>query len=247
MQSNLFLLILSGTFSSYAYAAHPLVTDDPGTQDQGNHQIEFNTDNTRHNQLSGQTGAITYSYGLDKNIDVFFNVPLLFSTPSGVADMSVGAKWRFYENGPFSAAAKPELVLPTGNADKGMGNGRASPAMLLIGAYQHDAWLFLGNVGAIFNRYGVQADQDDNYAWIWRTSVAAVYAVNEQWRLLADTGLMRNTNRTISTAPAYFLVGTIYSPRKQLDLDAGMKWGLNCRLCDAQTGRQFGVGLTWRF
>jgi len=69
-----------------------------------------------------------------------------------------------------------------------------------------------------------------------------MYSVNEQWRLVADTGVAHNPDWTSSTHPAYILLGTIYSPSKSIDFDVGLKYGLN----KAEVRHQIGAGLTWR-
>lgn len=95
--------------SANAHAAHPLISDDTGTQGQGHWQFELNTDHTRVRE-AGQSawerevnGALTY--GLDDRLDVAVNVPWLhLSAPGesrerGVGDATVLAKWRFYDDG----------------------------------------------------------------------------------------------------------------------------------------------------
>ena len=104
-----------------------------------------------------------------------------------------------------------------------------------------------GNLALALNNYKLQADRDANRNALWRVSAAARYALTEQWQLLADLGVFRNIDISSNNHPAYFLTGVIYSPRKTLDLDAGLRFGLGCGECAAQIDRQFGIGLTWRF
>lgn len=247
MLRNFSIFLLLASFASLSHAAHPLITDDPGTQGPGKHQLEINTDWTRHLGKSGHEGTLTYTYGTRADLDLFIDLPQSFLAQSGMRDVVIGTKWRWLENGPASLALKPSLSLPTGDANKGLGNGRASGTLLLIGAYEIEDWELLANLGVSVNRYQLATDRNSNHALIWRASAAVLYTVNEQWRLAADAGLVRNRDKTVSTSPAYFLAGVIYSPTQQLDLDAGMKWGLNCKTCSEQTARQFGVGLTLRF
>jgi long-subunit fatty acid transport protein len=62
-----------------------------------------------------------------------------------------------------------------------------------------------------------------------------------------DTGIARNPDKLNDALPSYMLAGVIYSPNKNLDLNAGYMHGFGCNSCAAQVERQFGVGLTWRF
>jgi hypothetical protein len=247
MRSKLLPLLL-GLLGQSAYAAHPLVTDDTSTQDQGNSQIEANTDRLR--QPGGYTsiGTLTYSYGVLRNLDIFINAPMTFSSPSGVNDTGLGAKWRLVETDTASMALKAELLLPAGDEKKDLGNGLVSTAFTLIGSYEAAPWTLHGNVAAVFNRYALQSQRDEHHhSTLWRISAAAWYAVTERWRLVADIGIARKTEKNGDANPGYLLVGAIYSPLDNLDLDAGWRVGLGCGECAAQIKRQFGLGVTWRF
>lgn len=238
-----------------AHAAHPLVTDDTGTQDSGNHQVELNTDWLRQDDIHSHVVNFTYSYGLLKNLDVYVNPPATVSKPSGINDIALGVKWRLLEDESFSLALKPELTFPSGDPNKGLGHGRNSMSLTLIGSYQADSWAFSGNLAAYYNRYRLLSDQQANRTMVWRASAAALYAINPKWSLVLDTGIVSNTERAsdssgdrhASSNPGYILSGAIYSPTPNIDLDAGIKFGLGCGACAAQIQRQLGVGVTWRF
>ncbi|MEM4987277.1 transporter [Collimonas sp. H4R21] len=238
-----------------AHAAHPLVTDDTSTQDSGNRQVELNTDWLRQDAIHSHVVNFTYTYGLLKNLDVYANPPATLSSPSGINDVALGVKWRLFEDGDFSLGLKPELTLPSGDPNRGLGHGRGSMSLTLIGSYQIDSWAFSGNLAAYYNRYRLLADQQANRSVVWRASASALYAVNPKWSLAFDTGIVSNTERASdssgdrhsSSNPGFILTGVIYSPNPNLDLDAGIKFGLGCGACAAQTQRQLGVGVTWRF
>ena len=76
----------AGAVSLYiplAQAAHPLVTEDTGTQGQGHYQFEFSVDQTR----TADAGAVvhnrvfstTLTYGLTDTLDVAISLPHLLS------------------------------------------------------------------------------------------------------------------------------------------------------------------------
>jgi hypothetical protein len=66
-------------------------------------------------------------------------------------------------------------------------------------------------------------------------------------KLVADTGAEQDINKTSNKRAAYLVTGVIYSPHKNLDLDAGLKFGIGCRACENNVDRQLGIGLTRRF
>lgn len=247
MYRNIGLLFLLASAATLCEAAHPLLTDDPGTQGQGHHQWEINTDWGRQNDGSSHAGGLTYTYGMRSNVDIFVNVSHSRANSSGLNDASIGIKWRLWESQDASLALKPELLLPTGDENKGFGNGRVNSAFTVIGAYEYGKWKILGNLALASNRHDLATERDSNHALLWRASAAALYAFADRWQVLFDTGLARNPDKSSSTLPVYFLSGLIYSPSQDLDLDAGIKWGLNCDACAAQVKRQAGIGLTWRY
>lgn len=231
--------------SQPAFATHPLVTDDTGVQGEGGIQLEMNTDWSRQNGAAGHVGAFTFTYGVTDQLDLFLNLPQTFqsTTGTGTGDISLGAKWRYYDEDGLSLALKPEFFTPSGDADKGLGNGRSSMALTGIASYELGAWTLHGNVGATYNRFQLDSDQQSRRKLVWRASTAVWYSLNEQWRVALDTGVQQNQDAATRKMPAYGLVGLIWSPSKMMDLDIGAKFGLN----KAEVTRQFGAGITLHF
>jgi hypothetical protein len=228
---------------SSAYAAHPLVTDDSNTQGRGNSQIELNADGARAAGETGRVAATTYSYGATDALDLYGSLPVSLASPSGRGDLSFGAKWRFWQNDRTSLAFKPELYLATGKASKGLGNGSAGLGLTLIASHTAGRWGFDGNIGLTANRYREPPFEDARHLIVWRVSGALAYSLDARWALVADTGIARNSEKAGKTNPAFILVGAIYMPRKDVDIDIGIKAGLNA----AEVHRQAGAGLTVRF
>jgi hypothetical protein len=227
-----------------AMAAHPLVTDDTGTQGTGNSQLEINSDHAVERNGSGQTaGVVTYSYGLIPNLDLFVDQPMTVSAPRGINDTSLGLKWRFFENEGTSIGLKSSLSMANANDDKGFGSGRHNFSVALLVAHETGPWALYYNLGTATNRFKSQDMQDANRRMLWRTSAAATYALTPKVKLAGDIGIARNPEVDSSQNPAYALTGVIYSPHKDVDLDAGIKFGLN----NAEIKRQFGAGVTIRF
>ena len=93
-----------------ARAAHPLITEDTGTQGQGHFQLELIGEHTTlrdggANQLLTLT-ATALSYGVVDSVDVILSLPYLRlgdsganGTPAvrGLTDLGMDVKWRFYE------------------------------------------------------------------------------------------------------------------------------------------------------
>lgn len=247
------MFCLTGT----AFAAHPLITDDTGTQGTGKLQLEFigeygldNKEGVKDKRLVVPTVPFL-SYGLSDTIDLVFGLPYdtvtvenagTKDTVRGITDASIELKARFYEKDGLSFAVKPGITLPTGDENKGLGNGRASYHAFLIATKELAPCAFHLNLGYIRNAYKLQEDEDANRRDIWHISLAAQADVVENLKLVANIGSERNADKTSRTHPVFVLGGMIYSVRKNLDVDAGIKYGLN----KPETDIAYLAGITWR-
>jgi hypothetical protein len=238
-------------FPAVCFGAYPLIsddTDDTDTQGRGNMQFEINTDysysrkddggRARDNQINA-----TLSYGLMDRLDIAATIPYQrssdgASTQYGIGDMSMELKWRFYESGPFSLALKPQIMLPTGDDKKDLGNGRNGYFMDAVASYEMRYLTISGNLGYAYadNKVGARKN-------IWNASVAAVVDVAPRTKLSLDVGSYRNDDPHNNTHPAFTIIGLIYSPTKNLDLDIGLKKGLNKAGVDHSWGA--GLAVSW--
>lgn len=78
------------------------------------------------------------------------------------------------------------------------------------------------NAGYIRNKN--RLDEREN---LWHLALAAEVEVFRKTKLVANMGMDRNTDRTSNTDPAFIPGGVIYSLSENIDLDAGIKGGLN--------------------
>jgi len=249
--------------ASPLYAAHPLVSDDTGTQGQGNWQLELNSeffsDREREGGItqkeSGGEVSAALSFGLSDRIDLVVGCPLAWyeakeegvvaADESGIGDLSVELKWRFFDDdrSGFSLALKPGLSLPTGDEHKGLGSGEISGGVLLIATKESGPLTLHANVGYTRNGYALQEDEEGLRRDIWSASFAGEYELSEKLRAVADIGMATNEEKGSAEHPAFLLGGLIYSVSENLDLDCGFKAGLN----DAETDSTFLVGMATRF
>jgi len=152
-------------FSGSAFAAHPLITDDTGTQGKKKFQLETNGEYSHDDQDEGVTQKTTeiqatLSYGLNDSLDLVLGIPYQYTkledpdagaTEDGVSDTSIELKWRFYEKGSLSFALKPGMTLPTGDDEKGFGTGKVTYSLYFIATHQIRSFLFHLNLGYIRN------------------------------------------------------------------------------------------------
>jgi len=233
-----------------AFAAHPLVTDDTGTQGQGNLQLEATVE-YGHDNDGGTTNtteaATTLSYGITNSWDIVLGIPYQFvrtkdengtSKVDGISDVSMEIKWRFYEQGGLSFALKPGLTLPTGDHKKGLGAGKVAYDLFFIATMETKPWAFYCNFG--YFRNSNKLDQRRN---LWFASAASTVEVAQGLNLAVNIGAERNTDRKENTDPAFILGGLIYSLSRDFDIDIGVKTGIT----NPETDHSVLAGMTWRF
>lgn len=237
-----------------ALGMHPLITDDTGVQGKGKAQLEINGEyNYDKERIDGvsvkekdwQLGA-TLSYGITGEVDLVLTTPYLWTKSeengltiareNGVGDAVFEAKWRFWEHEGTSLAIKPGIIFPTGDEDKGA--GKVGYSTFLIATQELEPVTFHVNLGYTRNENCLDERND-----IWHASVAAEWEVMEKLKLVANTGIESNPDKESNTDPAFLLGGVVYSVNDDLDLDAGVKFGLN----KVETDYTLLAGITYKF
>jgi len=253
-----FLIIVTHAFLTLSHAAHPLITDDAGTQGKGKYLFELNGQTGNETEMSAGANTtakeretelrVALTHGVIDNVDVILTIPYQWqktqvndatvSDVSGVADISVEVKWRFFEKDGWSLAVKPGIALPTGDKDKDLGTGRATGTLYFITTKEIDPWAFHLNLGYKRNENAIDERED-----IWHASLAGEYKVMKNLKLVANIGAERNTDKSSDTNPAFILGGFIYSMRENMDIDFGVKGGLN----KAEADITYLAGIALRF
>jgi hypothetical protein len=206
-----------------AYAAHPLITEDTGTQGKGRQQLEVFGEDGRtrgaHEALDQQTTV--FSYGLSESSDLQASLPWQGDGASrGAGDAALDLKWRFYESGAFSLGVKPGITLPTGDDGKGLGAGRAGWGTLLIVSYEPGRLAVHAHAGYKRNRNTLGARES-----LTHYSVAAVLHIPGNVRLVADAARDTDPDPAVAGAQRSLVLGAIWSVSRDFDLDAGVKTG----------------------
>ncbi|ASQ89807.1 hypothetical protein CHL67_01720 [Prosthecochloris sp. GSB1] len=245
--------------SSPLDAAHPLITDDTGTQGTGRFQLELNTevidDEEGRFKSTGTEVAATLSCGIADNVDIVLGFPWMhyeieeggvtLADEDGIGDLSLEIKWRFfeYEDRGLSIALKPGVTFPTGDDEKGLGNGELSGGGSFLVSKEGVLGKLHLNLGYMRHEFGLEEDELLLRNDIWHASFAGEINVTADITAVGNIGVETNPGKNAEEDPAFLIGGLIYSVTDDFDLDAGVKWGLN----DAETDRAFLVGLAARF
>lgn len=234
-----------------AFAAHPLITEDTGTQGRGRFQLELIAELGHEEERGvveeGFDRAAVLSYGLRDNLDLILTIPHtrhvvkgdgLRTTDQGLGDVGLDAKWRFFEKNGISVAVKPGLTFASGDEDKGLGAGELNWSAFLVTSFENDPWGYHIHLGYMRNR-NVQGERNV----LHHTSVALTYALRDDWLLVADLGTFTTPDPGFDENTSFLILGAIYSVTDDLDLDFGIKRGVS----EPETDVTWLLGLAWRF
>lgn len=240
-----------------AFAGHPLVTDDTGTQDKGKGQVEvgfsYFFDKDKVDELTtvkskGGDVGVGVTIGLLDTLDVVLGLPYAWYSvkendvridrADGISDITFDIKWRFFKKDSWSLALKPGVSIPSGDEDKGLGAGRAGYRFFLVGTKEFEPFAVHVNAGYIRNENIFEERKD-----IWHASVACEVEVIKDLKLMANIGTERNPDPASENHPAFALAGISHDISEKITLDAGVKYGFTA----PETDWAYLAGLTMRF
>jgi Putative MetA-pathway of phenol degradation len=216
---RLILAAAAALCAASAHAAHPLITEDTGTQGAGLHQLEVfgEADKDDRGERAKEVAGVL-SYGVGETADLQLGLPWHRNGGDGVGDASLDLKWRLFERDALSIALKPGITLPTGDEGDGRGTGKATWGTLLIVSYAPSAIALHAHAG-----YRRNENKLGERETLHQLAAAATYQLAAV-RLVAE--LTRETNpvpggRTVR----YATIGAIWSMSRDLDLDIGWRRG----------------------
>jgi hypothetical protein len=145
---------------AFAWAGPPYETDDPEPTDLG--RLEVFVAAYGSAEASGSSGGgpqLQLNYGAAKDLQLSVAPQLSFSAPGagpttyGLGDTQVGAKFRFVHEdaGCPQAAVFPQVVLPSGDAGRGLGAGAAQVLLPLWLQKSWGPWTSFGGGGYWIN------------------------------------------------------------------------------------------------
>jgi len=241
---------LRGTLAALAcgpaLAAHPFITEDPGTQGTGRIELELGAAARQGApDVNGrETGFFPQlSLGVAPNVDlialgiVVRQAPAQRPTLFGSGDLLLDVKWRFHESDTLGLAVRAGVDLPTGDAESGLGSGRVG-------------WHAIGIAGWTLGDYAVYANaayaytrQPDTRANLGAFTVAVTRPDDAPLRAFVEAATFSNTDPANSQWPAVVRTGLIYTVNAWMDVDIGFQ----ARLNRAATRQAWLVGATLRW
>src|SRR5512137_1449945 len=147
-----------------AWAMHPLITDDTGTQGKGAVLVESSVNYLKDNQFRSTVAPLALTAGINDTMDAGVELPYLLLRPSaatgqpqsGFSDVNFKFKHRFYErekkdgehdHSERSLAYQVAYSQPTGREDLGLGTGTARVSARLLGTTEWESTELNANIG----------------------------------------------------------------------------------------------------
>jgi Putative MetA-pathway of phenol degradation len=137
------------------HAGPPFVTDDPEPPPPGGWEINvpFILERTP-GKTEMNAPLFDLNYGLpDVQLKAEFPIAIVQEdgkgTAAGAGDLLLGVKWRFSNNeeSQFHLGTYPQILLPTGDRTRGLGEGRPAFVLPLLVQKNWGKWTLYGNVG----------------------------------------------------------------------------------------------------
>jgi hypothetical protein len=138
-----------------AQAGPPFVTDDPEPPPPGGWEINVPFVFERSpGKTEMDAPLFDFNYGLpDVQLKLEFPIKIVHEesdgTAGGVGDLLLGVKWRFLnsEQSRLQLGVYPQLLLPTGDHARGLGDGRPAFVLPFLAQKSWEKWTLYGNVG----------------------------------------------------------------------------------------------------
>jgi hypothetical protein len=232
-------------FGVPVFAAHPLFTDDTGTQGKGAVLVESNINYMKDNEFRSTAVPLALTAGITETMDAGVELPYLLLRPSpatgrpqsGSGDVTFKFKHRFYEQeekdgeheqSERSLAYQVAYSQPTGREELGLGAGMARWSARLMGTTEGESTEVSANLG--YDSSG-KALRRGNFVFDYAVSlsVAAKYERPKPWEPVTELSVIRVKGPDGYERLATALVGLIYEHSEQFNVDAGLRVGLNER------------------
>jgi len=166
----IFFLWLFPALAGTSFAGPPFLTDDPEPIEFRHFEAYvFSTVEAMHKQTDLMGPAFELNVGALPNLQVHIIISLVYasladaSSAYGLGNIEFGVKYRFIQETDHwpMVGIYPMIEIPTGDADRGLGNGRAWWRLPLWLQKNWGAWTTYGGAGYVIN----PAPRQQNYCF----------------------------------------------------------------------------------
>ena len=225
---NIFLLV--GLVSALAQGSPPFLTDDAGTVEKNQWELDvgFSTERSQNGDCTSSAPSISLCYGLTDQFEIDYGVPLLVvrvegeSAQSGLGNSVAGVKWRFFEDrgAKFAVSVNPQVEFNNPTSSRRRGLVENSTEFLLPFQVQKSFGDFdtALNVGRTF--HGRESSETDG----WMAGVAAGRKISKH--IHAGVELFGEAARKLDRGHLILNVGVIFEINDKVSLSASAGRGI---------------------
>lgn len=240
MKCLILALTLQVIFISQPWCARPLFTDDYGTVDPGKYELEVGYASMLNNDLSvSNYGCVSLKRGLLPGIDLGIELPFAFSSPLGMTDPIIHAKYLIAKLADDEGiTARADIKLAGRDENEGYGTGDTDYGLFLIYSRKIGVFNTHFNFGHTFVciTKGEKEDEEDD---VTAVSAAVEYPLfGELGDVAAELALANApySKTGFAQVGARYYVGIAR-------LDVGYSFGLN----EASIKNNISAGMTFEF
>ena len=243
---KLALALAAWALPALVHAAHPFVTEDPGTQGAGKFELELGFGAVQGDpSIPGRNSifAPQLSIGVTDNLDLIAQVLRVQQTATGEPSVIgqgstlLDVKWRFKEMDDYALGVRAGLDLPAGDGRDGLGSGQLGAHAIGIVS------VALGDFAVYANAIYVYTRQPSTRRSQGGFSIALTRPDDRPLRGFVEAATYTNADPDNSRWPAFARAGAIYTLTSWLDVDAGLQARLNNAA--ARIGVLLGMTARW--
>jgi hypothetical protein len=237
-------VLLLAAAAAPAFAAHPLQTEDTGTQGRGNVEIENGLQRARAGGAATFTWQPQVSVGVATTVDAIVQPSWVSQRDAaggrdaGAGDTNLDVKWRFWGADPWSLGVRAGLEAPTARHGLGLPRGRVGAHALAVVTWDASPTTVHANLG-LTHAPAVAGAR----ATLAHASAALMRTLDERLVLTVDAELDQDPDRRRRAWPGAVLAGVIWTARPGLDLDVGYQASTHA----SPAVREWLAGVTYRF
>ncbi|MGB2599611.1 MAG: transporter [Candidatus Omnitrophota bacterium] len=209
-----------------------------------NYVYEYERSNDNFDRTNTNELDLVLTYGVLEKVDVIMNMPVKYKVLngkkhySGLADLSLEAKWKFYEKDDLHLAVYPQMTFPTGYYRQGEGEGRATYGVMLIATKDIDPVTL-----SLVSSYTRNENKVDDRRNIWTLYLNGTLRTSENLSLLGSAGIERDKNKSYKKDPIYLTGGFSYAVSKTFSILPSVKVAIR----KPETDITFTLGTQWTF
>ncbi|OGT07688.1 MAG: hypothetical protein A2X78_05180 [Gammaproteobacteria bacterium GWE2_37_16] len=159
-----------------------------------------------------------FTYGVSERTDFIFEAPYSWThnsdgSTSGWNDFSFYLSYKFYKSPGLSLYCMPEITIPNGNYEKGLGNGRATYGLVFSSVQNWGKYSLKSDFEYYRNENKINKRLD-----MWSVVITPKYTVNDRLELFFSTMISEDTDKSNYRTPYGFSGGFDYKVTKNFDI-----------------------------